>query len=58
MPGLVSEAEFVAHTIPGAQLMRIENAGHFPNIEQPKQFNDIATTWLKRTKPDGGNSQH
>ena len=51
MPGLVNEAEFVAHSIAGAELVRIENAGHFPNVEQPKRFDDIAATWLKRTKP-------
>jgi pimeloyl-ACP methyl ester carboxylesterase len=51
MPGLVSEAEFVARTIPGAQIERIENAGHFPNLEQPKRYDDLLTNWLRRTKP-------
>ena len=48
MPGLVREAEFVAHTISGAELVRITGVGHFPSIEAPKQFDDIAVRWLKR----------
>jgi 3-oxoadipate enol-lactonase len=51
MPGLVNEAEFVAHTVVGAEIVRVKDAGHFPNIEQPEQFDDILTKWLKRAKP-------
>lgn len=47
MTGLVNEAEFVARSVSGATIVRMEGAGHFPNIEQPERFNDILTTWLK-----------
>jgi pimeloyl-ACP methyl ester carboxylesterase len=47
----VNEAEFVAHTVVGAEIVRVKDAGHFPNIEQPEQFDDILTKWLKRAKP-------
>lgn len=48
MPALVKEAEFVAQSIAGAELVRVKGAGHFVNLEQPKKYNDIATKWLKR----------
>lgn len=47
MLALVREAEFVARTIPGASIARIANAGHFPNIERPGEFDAIALSWLR-----------
>jgi pimeloyl-ACP methyl ester carboxylesterase len=50
MTGLVKEGEFVAQNIPGAEIVRVENAGHFANLEQPTQFDDIALEWLGRVR--------
>ena len=36
-----SDAEVMARAIPGATLTRIENAGHFPNVERPEEFNRV-----------------
>jgi pimeloyl-ACP methyl ester carboxylesterase len=48
MPALLREAEFVARSIAGAELLRVDGAGHFVNLEQPAKYNEIATGWLKR----------
>lgn len=50
MPALVREAEFVAERIPGAELLRISGAGHFPNLEQPQRYNEIVLRWLRRVR--------
>jgi pimeloyl-ACP methyl ester carboxylesterase len=48
MTALIKEAEFVHSSIPKSSIVRIRNAGHFPNIERPKEFDRIALDWLKR----------
>lgn len=48
MPALRKEAEFVARSISGARLLVLGGAGHFPNLEQPKRFNDVVATWLQQ----------
>lgn len=39
---------FVHKSIPQSSIVRIKNAGHFPNIERPREFDRIALDWLKR----------
>ena len=46
MGALRAEAEFLARNIRGARLTIIKGAGHFPNLERPKRFNDVVTRWL------------
>lgn len=48
MAGLRNEADFLVRSIRGAKMTVIEGAGHFPNLEQPKRFNDVVLNWLKR----------
>ncbi|HVS30102.1 MAG TPA: alpha/beta hydrolase, partial [Thermoanaerobaculia bacterium] len=48
MPALQKEASFVAQSIPGARLVRVKNAGHFVNLEQPQRYNKIILDWLQR----------
>jgi len=48
MPALRGEADYVARGIPGARLVVIKGAGHFPNLEQPGRFDDVVLDWLKR----------
>lgn len=50
MDALRKEADFLAKNIPGAKLLVVENAGHFPNLEQPKRFNGIVQAWLKNQR--------
>jgi 3-oxoadipate enol-lactonase len=40
------ECRRMAETIPGAQFVQIENAGHLSNIENPEQFNDALGQFL------------
>lgn len=47
MATLRSEAEHLAKNIRRARLEVIKGAGHFPNIEQPKRFNDVIVKWLR-----------
>ncbi|MGH7321378.1 MAG: alpha/beta fold hydrolase [Candidatus Rokuibacteriota bacterium] len=39
-------AEFMARTIPSAELVVIPEAGHLPNLEQPAAFNDVVARFL------------
>ncbi|HVS30577.1 MAG TPA: alpha/beta hydrolase [Thermoanaerobaculia bacterium] len=48
MPALQKEASFVAQSIPGARLVRVKDAGHFVNLEQPQRYNEIILDWLQR----------
>ncbi len=51
----MAEAERTAGTIPGAELVRIDQAGHLPNLEQPEAFNTalgaFLTRWTATTPP-------
>jgi pimeloyl-ACP methyl ester carboxylesterase len=49
MPALIKEAEFVSQHIPGAELVRVEGAGHFVNLEQPQKYDEILLRWLNRS---------
>ena len=48
MDGLKKEAEYLSKDIRGAQKKTIKDAGHFPNLEQPRQFNDVVINWLRK----------
>ncbi|HUF17498.1 MAG TPA: alpha/beta hydrolase [Thermoanaerobaculia bacterium] len=41
----------MAQSIPGARLVRVKNAGHFVNLEQPERYNKIILDWLQRQEP-------
>ncbi len=43
----LAEAESMAKAIPNSKFQVIPNAGHLPNMEQPDQFNNIMSTFLK-----------
>jgi pimeloyl-ACP methyl ester carboxylesterase len=45
-------AEIAASRIPDAQLALIENAGHFPMLEQPEKFNQIVSKFLSGSLKD------
>jgi pimeloyl-ACP methyl ester carboxylesterase len=40
-------AEKMASAIPSAQLVKIENAGHYSNLEQPEAFNQALVDFIK-----------
>ena len=41
-----SDSEIIANLVPGATLVRIANAGHLVNLEQPALFNEALKTFL------------
>jgi 3-oxoadipate enol-lactonase len=45
-----SESEAMAKQLPNARLEIIENAGHLPNLEQPKIFNDIVGDFVSKVR--------
>jgi pimeloyl-ACP methyl ester carboxylesterase len=47
MASMRNEADFLVRSIRGAKLIVIEAAGHFPNLEQPRRFNEILLNWLE-----------
>ncbi|HWV58040.1 MAG TPA: alpha/beta fold hydrolase [Longimicrobiales bacterium] len=49
-----AEAERIADGIPGARLVRIPAAGHFPNLEAPEAFNGALTQFLETLAPVQG----
>ncbi|XWN30707.1 MAG: alpha/beta fold hydrolase [Devosia sp.] len=49
-----SMAKDIADHIDGAELAVIDNAGHLPNIEQPKDFEAVVLPFLTRQPPIGG----
>jgi 2-hydroxy-6-oxonona-2,4-dienedioate hydrolase len=44
--GDVTEAEGIHAAIPGSRLTVFEGCGHFPQIEYPERFNDLAVKFL------------
>ena len=44
-------SEFIAQTIPGAELAIIRDSGHMTNLEQPEQFNRALERLLTRIAP-------
>ncbi len=44
----ISEAEAMAAALPYADLVRIADAGHLPNMEQPMAFNEAVEAFLGR----------
>jgi 3-oxoadipate enol-lactonase len=40
-------AKRIASLIPGARYAEIHNTRHYPNVEQPQQFNTVLIEWLK-----------
>lgn len=43
----VADGEAIQRGIAGSKLHIIENSRHLPNMEQPKAFNDIMSSWLQ-----------
>jgi pimeloyl-ACP methyl ester carboxylesterase len=41
-------SEILADNMPAADLVVIDDAGHFPWLEQPDAFRDAVTKWLSR----------
>jgi len=52
--GPVDEGKRIASLIPNARLTVIENAGHWPQYEQPAEFNRIHLDFLLGRDPQGG----
>ena len=48
-----AEAELIAKTIPGAQLVRIPDAGHLSAMEAPAEFNSAVTDFLAGIPSEG-----
>jgi pimeloyl-ACP methyl ester carboxylesterase len=46
-----SVAESLAAALGGAQLIRIQEAGHFSNLEKPDAFNQALRTFLEGLGP-------
>jgi 3-oxoadipate enol-lactonase len=42
-----NEGKKIASLIPGARYAEIRNARHYPNLEQPEQFNAVLFDWLR-----------
>jgi pimeloyl-ACP methyl ester carboxylesterase len=47
----VSHAHAAHQAIPGSQLVVIEGAGHFPQIEAPEQFVNALVDFIRSTEP-------
>jgi pimeloyl-ACP methyl ester carboxylesterase len=47
----VSHAHAAHHAIPGSQLVVIEGAGHFPQVEAPEQFVNALVDFISSTEP-------
>ncbi len=46
----VSQADRIAKNIPSATELVIKDAGHFPWAEQPEEFDNGCSAWLKKQK--------
>ena len=44
----VSDAEFMRERIAASQMIVIENAGHLPNMEQPREFNRVLGEFVQQ----------
>jgi pimeloyl-ACP methyl ester carboxylesterase len=42
-----AEGKRIASLILGAVYIEIQNAKHYPNVEQPARFNGVLIDWLK-----------
>jgi pimeloyl-ACP methyl ester carboxylesterase len=51
-PDLRAIAEILHSKITGAQKVVIEGASHHPNIEQPKKFNRIVLSFLRKSSKE------
>lgn len=49
----IGQGEILGQRIPGAQLVIIENSGHFPFWEQPAEFDAAVRNFLDRTTKRG-----
>ena len=47
----VGDAEFMRERIPNSRLAVIEEAGHMPNVERPREFNRVVEEFLKTLAP-------
>jgi 3-oxoadipate enol-lactonase len=41
-------AQEVARRVPGAQLVMMQGAGHLPNLEQPRRFNEVVMDFIQK----------
>lgn len=44
--------EDYAAAVPGAELAVIDGCGHFPNLERPREFNQVVIDFLKKKAPN------
>jgi pimeloyl-ACP methyl ester carboxylesterase len=51
------KAQFLADSIPNAQLVTLSGAGHLANLENPDAFNSAVREFLDRLPVDGGTSR-
>lgn len=47
IPYILAAADYMIEKIPSAQRMRIEDAAHLPNMDQPDEFQTIVTNFLE-----------
>src|SRR5439155_10363234 len=43
------DAEFIHRRIRGSELIKMNDASHLMNMEQPEKFNEVVVRFLKRT---------
>lgn len=48
---LRAHADFIAHTISGAQLEVMRGVAHYPNMEKPEEFNRLVLGFLETLNP-------
>ena len=46
-PYILAAADYMIEKIPSAQKMKIEDAAHLPNMDQPDEFQTIVTNFLE-----------
>jgi pimeloyl-ACP methyl ester carboxylesterase len=44
----MEHAEYLARTIPGAQLILLQEVTHFAPLQRPESFNSVLQTFLRR----------
>jgi 3-oxoadipate enol-lactonase len=45
----VATAEALAHAIPGAKLVILDDAGHLPNLETPQAFQNVVREFVRNS---------
>ncbi len=44
-----AQARLIAHKVPNAELTLMAGAGHMPFLEQPSEYDQVASSWLRKT---------